>query len=404
MSAPATVRASLARVWPARGRKRRQGASGGFAAHAKLAQQRAPAARSRRRGALETRRDRATARQGESASLAFPALHFDAREMHVMREREPLPRIKIWRREMLGEVSDESHQLAGLNARLRKRELTREEAEAELKREGYAFGQLSDSSFDPTSRSEWTPLQAIAWIATRDNDCVRDVSFEARRRTVDWTWSDAKPELWDIGTTNLSRPAGHFVRLLGKPSMEQLAETAPTAEEAKTELWTRLRAGEIQASGLAAPNAPRVEIGALEWIDLRLFHDDVVFRGERFSLGSHSFFKVLIDRSAIVSIWRGQAVSADGARTRADATPAKNKRGRPPAFDWMAIRNRCFELFDHHGDFDPSDGQWNAQARLEEALKQFCAEKCGQEPSDSSLRERLPNWREEWLSRKLKPP
>jgi hypothetical protein len=55
---------------------------------------------------------------------------------------------------------------------------------------------------------------------------------------------------------------------------------------------------------------------------------------------------------------------------------------------------------DYHGDFVPADPTWNAQARLEEALKTYCQAQWGHEPSDATLRQKLPGWLAEWRSRK----
>jgi hypothetical protein len=71
------------------------------------------------------------------------------------------------------------------------------------------------------------------------------------------------------------------------------------------------------------------------------------------------------------------------------------KRGRPRKYNWEVIKAETFVLMDHHGDFSPDDPEWNAQARLEEKLANFCQVQYGCEP-DSLLREKLPAWLDEW--------
>lgn len=80
-----------------------------------------------------------------------------------------------------------------------------------------------------------------------------------------------------------------------------------------------------------------------------------------------------------------------------------NKQGRPPGYDWEDIKAEVFRLMDHHGNFDPSDPKWNAQARLEEQIKLYCSSKFQREPATSTLRDKLKIWLTEWLGGKLAP-
>ncbi|MGD9542341.1 MAG: hypothetical protein AB7V61_15605, partial [Methylocystis sp.] len=148
-----------------------------------------------------------------------------------------------------------------INSKIRDGRITRAQAEQEARGAGLVFGELPDPTFDPDAYTDWTPLQAIAWIAARDRGRVRDVSSEPRRRTVVWSES------------------ADVIQSLGAPSMDLLADIAPAAERARSELWSRLRAGEIIASGVDAPGASRVQISALAWSDLCLYLDDSIFLG-----------------------------------------------------------------------------------------------------------------------------
>jgi hypothetical protein len=83
-----------------------------------------------------------------------------------------------------------------------------------------------------------------------------------------------------------------------------------------------------------------------------------------------------------------------------DIRPLCVKRGRPQEYDWQAIKAKAFALMDHHGNFRPDDPEWNAQARLEEQLADFCQAEYGHAPEASSLREKLPAWLKEWREQK----
>jgi hypothetical protein len=78
----------------------------------------------------------------------------------------------------------------------------------------------------------------------------------------------------------------------------------------------------------------------------------------------------------------------------ATAAQPKGKGGRPPKFDRAAVTAEVRRLMDHHGEFSADDPEWNAQARLIEALRLRFGE-----ASDSTLEEYmkkpLATWRDE---------
>jgi hypothetical protein len=50
------------------------------------------------------------------------------------------------------------------------------------------------------------------------------------------------------------------------------------------------------------------------------------------------------------------------------------------------VEGEVSELMKHHGPFDPSDREWDAQARLEEAIKDYVEKTFGRRPADSTIR------------------
>jgi len=56
---------------------------------------------------------------------------------------------------------------------------------------------------------------------------------------------------------------------------------------------------------------------------------------------------------------------------------------------------------DHNGDFSDADPQWNARARLEEAVLGFCSKKFNREVGLTTLRDRLPAMLEAWRATKI---
>jgi hypothetical protein len=77
------------------------------------------------------------------------------------------------------------------------------------------------------------------------------------------------------------------------------------------------------------------------------------------------------------------------------AVPPARRGGRPPAHNWPAIDKAAIELMDENGDFSVDDPDWNAQARLEEALNDRFS------VGISTLRGRLPNLLSDWRKTKV---
>jgi hypothetical protein len=75
----------------------------------------------------------------------------------------------------------------------------------------------------------------------------------------------------------------------------------------------------------------------------------------------------------------------------------KPSGGRKPSYHWPNVRKLVFALMDHHGDFEPADLEWNAQARLEEAIR----EKLGVECAESTLRKYVSLHAREWRKKKV---
>jgi hypothetical protein len=68
------------------------------------------------------------------------------------------------------------------------------------------------------------------------------------------------------------------------------------------------------------------------------------------------------------------------------------KLGRP-AHDWSPARKLVFQLMDHHGEFDPTDAEWNAQARLEQEISMLPQY---QHAAESTIRSNVGRLLSEW--------
>jgi hypothetical protein len=72
----------------------------------------------------------------------------------------------------------------------------------------------------------------------------------------------------------------------------------------------------------------------------------------------------------------------------------QSKGGRKRLIEQQAITAEISRLMDHHGPFSADDAEWNAQARLEEKITAFAAERLGEEPGENTVR----TWVQEGLA------
>jgi hypothetical protein len=117
-------------------------------------------------------------------------------------------------------------------------------------------------------------------------------------------------------------------------------------------------------------------------------------RGERV-LSSEVAWQLYLQK-----VWTSRALFEDvfgiGHPAKSFDAREKARGGAKPKYHWDLIETEFRRLMDYHGDFDVSDPAWDAQARLEEALNEFCQKTWRHEPSASTLRERLPGWLTVW--------
>jgi hypothetical protein len=65
---------------------------------------------------------------------------------------------------------------------------------------------------------------------------------------------------------------------------------------------------------------------------------------------------------------------------------SQSKGGRKRLLAKQVITAEISRLMDYHGPFSTDDPDWNAQARLEEKIKAFAAERIGEEPGENTVR------------------
>jgi hypothetical protein len=244
-----------------------------------------------------------------------------------------------------------SKQAEEIIARVQRGDITPDDAEQLAKKHGLPpfAGRPPSSTFDPMSSPTWTPLQAIAWIAFRDVDEVRNASPEFRQHCYVWLPgpSSLTPSFLLLARNRGKKSVGWHMEQMGPPSFSSLADPGQRALEglathadkslgdattdkvnrAHDDLWAALVTGEIRATGFVGESRQRSVIRSIEWNDLTLDvdADDVVYghRGlicERVRVNREAILRQWPNEPTLESVLRREAKSRkDGRLTQKDA-------------------------------------------------------------------------------------
>lgn len=141
---------------------------------------------------------------------------------------------------------------------------------------------------------------------------------------------------------------------------------------------------------------------------LALSHQEQSAIGARFvaenyaDQGGHpagvKWFGVTVDKQSLED-WLG-ALSKDEPTVRG----AKGNGGRPPAVDWTVVGEEINRLMNDNGDFGADAPHWNAKARLEERIEEFCFKKFKKRPARSTIQENITPLLAAWRSSKSRSP
>ncbi len=235
-------------------------------------------------------------------------------------------------------------------------ELSDEQAEAEAARHG--IGKLASEpdqkDFDPDTLTHWSIVMAVAWIAYRSPDAVRESWDKYCAECWDWIW-----RRWRIGFDGEVRE-GWLLEQRSKPTLLGLAigeaidrardnRPPPTMpiRDAEAALWTALRDDVFSASGIDTKTGRRVAIPAIDWHELVA----VEGRGEvdeiRYGPIGPGYRDVLVPSKAVRSSWPAPRER----QYELPATMPPDGDGYMPLYcaaQWIATKGGT-------ADFDPED-------------------------------------------------
>jgi len=219
-------------------------------------------------------------------------------------------------------------------SKVRRGEMTPPEAEAEALRLGikpYAI-EADPSKFDPIREAWWTLPMAIAWIAWREPDRVREFWDPYRSECWDWNFRE-----WRDGPDGPVY-AGHFLEQRRPATLSSLlfAEKHDSAQgllpdgaisisDAKAKLWQALGENSFQATGISTDTSERTVIPDYAWRDLHDIEErgrDVLrIRGANGLWTDRGYNDVALRRQNIMAIWQPHRLEERGYRLPALVKP-----------------------------------------------------------------------------------
>jgi hypothetical protein len=123
--------------------------------------------------------------------------------------------------------------------------------------------------------------------------------------------------------------------------------------------------------------------GAGDWLGPTRFADEYPEIGQ--GTNSVSFVGVTVHRESLRQ-WLAEL----------SGKASEKKRGPKFKYDWISIGQEANRLMNEHGDFAATKRHWDAQARLERQLLEFCARQFDAEPGLTQLRAHIGKWLSVW--------
>jgi hypothetical protein len=187
---------------------------------------------------------------------------------------------------------------------VRRGKMTPDEAETEAKELG--LGPLASTPdpiiFDPTNEALWGLLMVVAWIMTRELNAVRELWPDWRKQKEFWV-----RRRWQVPGRPIEE--GYLLESPGPAALVDLRALSMKGKcvfgssEAIKQLLSKLRAGEIEATGIPSTTGKREIIPAYEWRDLDVFQENkkvVVRTAPGFGPG---YDDVAIKREEVMKLW-----------------------------------------------------------------------------------------------------
>lgn len=174
------------------------------------------------------------------------------------------------------------------------------------------------ADFDPIQQAHWTLPMAVAWIAYRSTDAVREWWPAYREQCWDWWFRK-----WRIGFDGdvhegwllEQRPPATLSLLLIGDAVERDVARDPnfsmTAREAQKALWDALGSDCFRSTGIDQETCQRVQMLPITWTELKCYeengHDELRANALQ-TRGAGRYRDVLLPRASLMGLWRAPYV------------------------------------------------------------------------------------------------
>jgi hypothetical protein len=193
--------------------------------------------------------------------------------------------------------------------RVQRGEISPADAESEAKRLGLGglASEPDPNEYDPIREPYWSLPMAVAWIAYRSADAVRNWWNDYRKEFSVWRyaeWQERPDEPVQQGYFLEGRPAATLVRLRMVDTKRQDADDSMSAEQAIQELWQALQLKDFEATGVEEETGKRVSIPAEHWHGLTWFEESGkdVIRPQR-GHAEGCYREVIVPAEAVRARW-----------------------------------------------------------------------------------------------------
>ena len=194
--------------------------------------------------------------------------------------------------------------------------ITPDEAEAEALRLGLEpLRRVStNDDFNPIREAQWTLPMAVAWIAYRTRDAVREWWPHYREQCWDWWFRK-----WRLGFDGdvyegwflEQRPPATMSLLLIGDALERTEERDPKfsmrAGDARDALWVALSTDCFRATGIDQESGQRVQILPITWTELKCYEEndpDELRPNALQQYGPNRYRDVLLPSASLRGLWR----------------------------------------------------------------------------------------------------
>ena len=160
--------------------------------------------------------------------------------------------------------------------------------------------------FEPLKEQDWSLSMTLAWVMTRDLGAVReawDKWRESKEHFVFQEWTvpgHPKQSGWRL---NQDWPSGLLAMTALEATWRGSKPLQMTWKEARAELWRKLSAGDLEATGKPLSDGAREEILKFRWQDLEIYEERDRLAVKDYAIVRSGFRDVALPSGKVMKLW-----------------------------------------------------------------------------------------------------